>query len=224
MKNRTRLPFKVHNINIATELIPIKLKHWPNCPSISLIHDQGECGSCWAVAATEVMSNRICIHSNNTKQVNISVQHLIPCCTSCGIGCSSNDIIAAWKYYKIDEIVYGGHYNLQQDCQLYLLSECAHTGAVNGTWLPCSNLNSTPTGSNKCETDNNDPFNDDKHNASHVYSIENKVTSLQYEIIEILMHEIIIIDQWKATLLVIFSIISWTFVKLINMDKKNNCS
>ena len=184
--NQVCLPLKVKDIDIETGPIPTEFdarKHWPNCPSISLIPDQGECGSCWAVAATEVMSDRICIHSNGTKQVNISAQHLTSCCTTCD-GCDGGDTISAWKYYKTDGIVSGGHYNSHQGCQPYLFPECSHSGTVNGTRPPCGNAKLTPPCSNKCETGYNVSFYDDKHYASHIYSIENNVTLLQYEIMK----------------------------------------
>ena len=184
--NQVCLPLKIEKIDFEAKSIPIEFdarKHWPNCSSISLIPDQGECGSCWAVAATEVMSDRICIHSNGTKQVNISAQHLTSCCTTCD-GCDGGDTISAWKYYKTDGIVSGGHYNSHQGCQPYLFPECSHSGTVNGTRPPCGDAKSTPPCSNKCETGYNVSFYDDKHYASHIYSIENNVTSLQYEIMK----------------------------------------
>lgn len=35
--------------------------HWPNCPTIQEIRDQGSCGSCWAFGAVEAMSDRVSI-------------------------------------------------------------------------------------------------------------------------------------------------------------------
>lgn len=45
-----------------------------NC--IHPIRDQGECGSCWAHAVTEVLSDRLCIAGKN---VTISVQDPVSC-------------------------------------------------------------------------------------------------------------------------------------------------
>jgi cathepsin B len=70
---------------------------WPNCPTIKEVRDQGRsvcffshidylhlywcidfsCGSCWALAAVEAMSDRICIASNVTKNAHISAEDLV---------------------------------------------------------------------------------------------------------------------------------------------------
>lgn len=43
-------------------------------------------GSCWAVAAVEAMSDRICIMSKGKLQVTLSAEDLLSCCKSCGFG------------------------------------------------------------------------------------------------------------------------------------------
>jgi cathepsin B len=45
---------------------------WPNCESIREVRDQSTCGSCWAFGAVEVISDRICIASDQKLQVRIS--------------------------------------------------------------------------------------------------------------------------------------------------------
>ncbi|VDO46060.1 unnamed protein product [Haemonchus placei] len=60
---------------------------WNECPSITQIRDQSNCGSCWAVSAAETMSDRLCIHSNGTIKTMISDTDLLSCCgSSCGYG------------------------------------------------------------------------------------------------------------------------------------------
>ncbi|EPB79462.1 papain family cysteine protease [Ancylostoma ceylanicum] len=60
---------------------------WPQCWAVHQIFNQAGCGSCWSVAATSVMSDRVCIHSNGTVQTQISALDLTSCCLSCG-GCT----------------------------------------------------------------------------------------------------------------------------------------
>merc|ERR1719461_2389711 len=57
---------------------------WPDCKSISMLWDQANCGSCWAVAAAGAMSDRMCIH--NSDHVLVSPENLMDCCYSCGFG------------------------------------------------------------------------------------------------------------------------------------------
>jgi cathepsin B len=69
-------------------------EHWSNCPSLKEIRDQGRicfrglnsydifilfysCGSCWALGAVEMMTDRICIASNGTQNVQISAEDLL---------------------------------------------------------------------------------------------------------------------------------------------------
>ena len=60
-------------------------KVWPNC--IHPVLDQGACGSCWAFAASEVLSDRFCIFSNGTVNVVLSPQNLLSC-EELNLGCS----------------------------------------------------------------------------------------------------------------------------------------
>ncbi|KAL1485927.1 hypothetical protein MTO96_031648 [Rhipicephalus appendiculatus] len=75
-------------------------QQWPKCNSIHLIRDQSSCGSCWAFGAVEAISDRICIHTKGSVQVNISAQDLMTCCIECGEGCKGGWPILAWRFYK----------------------------------------------------------------------------------------------------------------------------
>lgn len=66
--------------------------------------------SCWAFASTQVLTDRVCIASGNTKKRLLSPQDLINCDHTCQIGpplnqrcnngCSGGYLDAAWKYFK----------------------------------------------------------------------------------------------------------------------------
>ncbi len=51
-------------------------EHWPDCPSIREIRDQGHCGSCWAFGAVTAMSDRLCIHKG-MKHAHLSADNLV---------------------------------------------------------------------------------------------------------------------------------------------------
>jgi cathepsin B len=50
---------------------------WPKC--IHAIRDQQQCGSCWAFAASEAFSDRLCIESKGEINVIISPEDMVSC-------------------------------------------------------------------------------------------------------------------------------------------------
>lgn len=78
-------------------------EQWPSC--IHDIRDQAQCGSCWAFAASEALSDRFCIASKGKVNVVLSPQDLVSCDHSCKYwfvacdsGCSGGIPDNAWKY------------------------------------------------------------------------------------------------------------------------------
>ena len=66
-------------------------KEWAECKGlIGTVRDQGKCGSCWAVAATEVMNDRVCIAHGKTEE--LSPQYALSC-YSAGAGCEGGNVI-----------------------------------------------------------------------------------------------------------------------------------
>ncbi|VDM68681.1 unnamed protein product [Strongylus vulgaris] len=74
----------------SNEKIPDRFdarEKWRDCESIRTIRDQANCGSCWAVSAASVMSDRLCIRSKGKIQKIVSDADILSCCGSfCGNG------------------------------------------------------------------------------------------------------------------------------------------
>ncbi len=107
--------FKIYDIPLTNQpLLPItpldnseeeKLKQlpanfdpfgkWPNC--IHPIRNQLQCGSCWAFAVTDVLSDRLCIASSERINEELSPQDLISCATD-QLGCDGGYIERSWQY------------------------------------------------------------------------------------------------------------------------------
>jgi cathepsin B len=75
---------------------------WPNC--IHKIRDQQRCGSCWAFAASEVLSDRFCIASNGAIDDVLSPQDLVSCDDG-DFGCNGGYLDASWEYLEDTGIV-----------------------------------------------------------------------------------------------------------------------
>jgi cathepsin B len=71
--------------------------NWPNC--IHPIRDQKQCGSCWAFSASEVLSDRFCIVSNQTINLVMSPQYLVSCDTQ-EMACNGGYLYYSWKFLE----------------------------------------------------------------------------------------------------------------------------
>lgn len=72
-------------------------EQWPGC--VHPIRDQGHCGSCWAFAASEVLSDRFCIASNKSINVVLSPQYSVSC-DSTSYGCSGGFPYLSWIFIQ----------------------------------------------------------------------------------------------------------------------------
>jgi cathepsin B len=77
-------------------------KQWPRC--MHKIRDQLQCGSCWAFAASEVLSDRFCIATSEKINVILSPQDLVSCDVA-DSGCEGGYIDKSWEYLKNTGIV-----------------------------------------------------------------------------------------------------------------------
>ncbi|XP_044754716.1 cathepsin B-like [Coccinella septempunctata] len=142
-------------------------EQWPECKSLDVVWDQSTCGSCWAFGAVEAMSDRICIHSNGTKQVLLSARDLLTCCYSCGDGCDGGYPDSAWEYWVTDGIVTDG-------CQAYPFPSCEHH--VPGSRPPCGDTKPTPECMNECDAPSTRDYTTDRHFGKSAYMVDNEDT------------------------------------------------
>ncbi|XP_060520313.1 cathepsin B [Cylas formicarius] len=156
-------------------------QQWPDCPTIREIRDQGSCGSCWAFGAVEVMSDRVCIHSQGAVHFRFSADDLVSCCYSCGMGCMGGYPGSAFGYWVRKGIVSGGPYGSRQGCRPYEIPPCEHH--VNGTRQPCdADENKTPRCVKSCEADYTVPYEKDRHYGSKSYAISSRIEQIEAEI------------------------------------------
>jgi cathepsin B len=100
--------------------------NWPDC--IHPIRDQQSCGSCWAFAASEVLSDRTCIATSGNTNVVLSPQDLVSCDKK-DLGCNGGYLNKSWDYLVQTGIV-------SDDCYPYTSGK-GQTGTCSITAGKC---------------------------------------------------------------------------------------
>lgn len=96
---------------------------WPDCVGHT-IRDQGNCAAGWAIAATDVVSDRHCIYNGLTNRVSLSPEFVLSC-NNYGNNCYSENDAYTWKFMYASG-------NVLDSCFPYT---AGNTGAVTA----CSN-------------------------------------------------------------------------------------
>ncbi|KHJ99381.1 papain family cysteine protease [Oesophagostomum dentatum] len=158
-------------------------KQWPECKSISIIRDQANCGSCWAVSAASAMSDKLCIQSKGVVTSLISDTDLLSCCgTFCGYGCSGGYTTKAWQYAVNSGICTGGAYRQKGVCKPYSFHPCGKH--ANQTYYgECKGTEKTPECRRICQLGYPKKYQEDKFYASSSYDLTGEAT-IQKEIIK----------------------------------------
>ena len=155
---------------------------YPYCNSLFEIRDQANCGSCWAVASVETMSDRHCIISKGVQKPILSASVVISCCSLCGKGCSGGLPYEAFIYWLGAGIPTGGEYGDTQTCAPYFLPKCNHH--LNDTGLPdCPPTTKEPSCNKTCQEEYDKEFKDDRYFASEYYTVKGE-EELKTEIYE----------------------------------------
>lgn len=133
--------------------------NWPHCPTITHIRDQSACGSCWAVAAAEAMSDRYCT-GGVSSDLLISAANLLECCWYCGSGCDGGDPGMAWAFWTST--------GLPSDaCQPYPFPKCEHHIPKNHYPVCPKTMYPTPA----CHAGCNDGSNYTLHQGQQSYAL-----------------------------------------------------
>lgn len=78
---------------------------WPGC--VTPVINQGLCGSCWAVASAQAMTDRLCVAATKANQKVkrfLSPQHLLSCDVGCSLtsgctkGCNGGSLDSPWIF------------------------------------------------------------------------------------------------------------------------------
>lgn len=104
---KTFIPFNYNSelIEDNSDSLPANFDsrtQWPDC--VHAIRDQGHCGSCWAFAASEVLSDRFCIASKGKTNLVLSPQDLVSC-DKVDHGCNGGNPLFSWMHLMNKGIV-----------------------------------------------------------------------------------------------------------------------
>ncbi|XP_055586227.1 cathepsin B-like [Uranotaenia lowii] len=170
---------KRYHASLTSMDLPIRFdarEKWPQCESLRMIRNQGTCGSCWAVAATSVMSDRLCIHSGGRINVDLAAEDLMGCCHDCGEGCNGGFLDGSSFLYWVDAgVVSGAPFNSTDGCKPYPFKPCTYP------FKNCAKETS-PKCVHHCISEFDGKYKKDKFYGEVAYKVPNDERMIQWEI------------------------------------------
>lgn len=142
---------------------------WPACVNVfNNIRNQAQCGSCWAVAAASVFSDRKCIMSKGAVQTSYSGLDTLACCKGmCGNGCEGGYPSRAWEWYVRTGVVTGGSFTNRTGCQPYYWTMDGNAYCSPEATSDCP----TAQCSNQCQQTSQLQYQNDKRKADSAFSV-----------------------------------------------------
>jgi len=183
-KGQSNLPIEdpVVEVSAIPTAFDSRTQWGAQCPSMSEVRDQSNCGSCWAHGTAEAATDRFCITKGTN--LHLSAEDINSCCKSCGSGCNGGYPSAAWAWAVSTGVVTGGNYGDFTWCSEYELPNCDHH--TTGQYIPCTSLPSYPTPACHSACDTNSTYKvsytSDKRKASKSYGVSSSVSAIQTEV------------------------------------------
>lgn len=155
--------------------------HFPMCESITKIYDQANCGSCWAVSAAAVISDRICIQSKQQYRPIISSAHIITCCKNCGFRCGGGFANAAFQFWISHGVPTGGNYGDTSTCKPYFFPPCSHFDSSD-IYDDCPEDDEAPLCEENCIPEYGKKLEEDLYFGNDYYYLSDKEEQIMEEI------------------------------------------
>jgi len=78
------------------------------CPSVNMIWEQDDCGTCSYIASVSTITDRLCIQSNGFHNLILSPMDAITCCLSCNSSyniCDGGYVDMIWQFWQTNGLV-----------------------------------------------------------------------------------------------------------------------